>query len=239
MKYYRLYGHESEELNAPPWQIELLNQNSELCHEGLRSGCPMCQKEDAWTAPIIYATWNSFSEALGLSKYKEVSLFCFSASRDKLACESCNGAGLTPEAQKLTDDWDDWSYSLTQDEIDALWEENRLRDFFKEKPTEAEMQKWSPEELDLDGWYSKHICLSTRAKRMGAEYYCNHCRGRGYIFTEEHAHISLTMWIVHPQIGCSRCFEVTRICQDDLPSIYKYLQEAAKLHAERFEKLAG
>ena len=51
-------------------------------------------------------------------------------------CPFCEGSGLNPETKKISDEWysfndksKEWCHSITQDEVQALIDKNRLMDF--------------------------------------------------------------------------------------------------------------
>lgn len=54
----------------------------------------------------------------------------------QFTCPSCDGYGYNPETKKIFDDWygldnreNRWCDNITQDEVDALIEDGRLKDF--------------------------------------------------------------------------------------------------------------
>ncbi len=61
--------------------------------------------------------------------------------------------------------------------------------------------------------------------------------GSGYVHTAPAAHVSLTLWWLHPRKGCSRGIEITNIEQGDLPAVFAFLRQAAERNAERFSKI--
>lgn len=79
----------------------------------------------------------------------------------------------------------------------------------------------------------------TKAISDGFYGQCSDCGGQGYIYTEPSAHVSLTLWILHPRKGCSRGVEITRISQADLPAIVTWLTTAAERNAERFARVVS
>lgn len=120
-------------------------------------------------------------------------------SRD---CKPCDSSGLNPETKKISDDWYDfsnsgrrWCNNITQDEVEALVENNRLWDFTRdwipgkgwiEKepsyiPTADEVNRWSRGGLGHDG-LNQWICVEARARRMGVWGHCLVCNGEGVIW---------------------------------------------------------
>lgn len=106
------------------------------------------------------------------------------------------GAGnhaIQREAERLTDLWNAaWSHHLSQDDVDALIDGDRLWDFTRTwspesgwqakeppyRPTAAEVNEWSLRTLGHDG-INQSICVQARAEREGVELLCGTCRGHG------------------------------------------------------------
>lgn len=170
--------------------------------------------------PLPITEQNGFPSEEILSKYKpEFRIFC-----EQMA----NGDGH----------WDD---KITEDEVDALWEENRL-DHDKEKPTAAEVNELQHKRgcglVSHDG-INRSILVKTRLERFGMPNYCPTCEGHGYNYTAPQGHLNLILWVLHPRKGCSRGIEIQNIQKEDLPDIQKYLQTAAKRNAERFSRVSS
>jgi len=122
------------------------------------------------------------------------------------------------ELMKLGEGWGDMS--LTEDEIQAL------KDGHREYPVGR---------MGHD-CINRGILIKARCKRFGIDLHCTECEGHCYTFTEEKAHLSLVLWILHPRKGASRGVQVDRIEKSDLPGIMEFLDIAAKQNAERFKK---
>lgn len=131
-------------------------------------------------------------------------------------CESCSGCGLNPETKQISDDWYDsaqtgrrWSHAITQDEVQALVDHSRLRDFTHDFipgngwqpkdppviPTAAEVN----EQARLRGaWVHDSIncwiCVETRAKRLGVWGECSVCDGHGEIWHSEEIRKAAEKW---------------------------------------------
>lgn len=108
-------------------------------------------------------------------------------------CKACDGSGFNPATKQLLDDWYDFSNSgskwhnrLTQDEVDALVEYNRLREFTQngQRPT-AEMVNRACERQSIHDAINRFICLEVRAKRLGVYGQCKYCGGDGEIYFNE------------------------------------------------------
>jgi hypothetical protein len=132
-------------------------------------------------------------------------------------CKPCNQSGLNPETKRLNDDWYSfdrtewvwinsskrynnaaWQYHLTQDEVDALVDWNRLYEFthtfvagdgWKRKeppyrPTADEVNRWSLTGFGHDS-INRSICVEVRAKHLGVYGLCEFCNGEGNIWQSE------------------------------------------------------
>lgn len=69
---------------------------------------------------------------------------------------------------------------------------------------------------------------------------CHACRGRGSIPSEETAHVSLTLWILHPRKGASRGVEIDRIADEhEALEAMTWLRQAAEQNAARWAPLVA
>ena len=123
------------------------------------------------------------------------------------------------EQMRLGEGWG--KLPLTEDEIKALTDAGR---------------QYPPGRIGHDG-INRGILIRARCERFGIETSCSECEGHGHVFTEDKAHMSLVLWILHPRKGASRGVHVKRIEKDNLPAIMKFLDDAAKQNAERFSRL--
>lgn len=131
----------------------------------------------------------------------------------------------------------EWSTNLTQDEVDALWDGQRLHIEFKEKPTAEQVNRWAKSGKGfghdaINSW----ICCERRCERLGVPHTCPECEGHGHLFTGA-AYLTLVLWMLHPRKGCSRGVEVNHIQEQELSAVYAFLQHAAERNAGRFGKL--
>lgn len=230
---------ELERLNAEPWMVKLLKCNPEYPfwgnYEDYMSG------GSGWDKPCEL---ESFSEMWELDELNEVVNFYFEICRENHKCEDCEGSGYNPETKHISDDWYDfantgrrWRENITQDEVEALWEHNRLHCDFKEKPTAEQVNAWEKGRGIGHDSINHYICVEQRAKRLGVYGHCEKCGGYGYIFDEEKAHLELQLWVLHPRKGCSRGVRIKNILQSDIPKVIEYLQTARKRNDERFAKI--
>jgi hypothetical protein len=144
-----------------------------------------------------------------------------------------------------------WSDAITQDEVQALVDGHRLMDFthtftagegWKPKepsvvPTADEVNAWARGRGMGHDSINHWIAVKRRCERLGVPSQCPACEGHGYVHTEPAAHVSLTLWWLHPRKGCSRGLEVTRLQQEDMPAVFAFLRGAAERNAERFSRI--
>ena len=185
------------------------------------------------TAPLLEE--NSFPSAEVLSRYGPEFLEFCSTMRSSLFGE--------------------WSRSITQDEVDALVEAGRLRDFThrweegkwisKESPVTAEQVN-----ADQDAGPGKRvgfghdainrcILIEARLKRYGIPKSCPTCDGESFLYTAPAAHLNLILWVLHPRKGAARGVEYSHIQESDMPDILKTLREAARRNADRFRRIGA
>lgn len=132
-----------------------------------------------------------------------------------------------------------WHDKITQDEVDALVKAGRLYNV-KEKTSENVnfLQRKIGGGLVLHDAINRHILIKRRLERFGMPEYCVECEGHGEVFTEDRAHLSLVLWMIHPRKGASRGVMIDRINKEDLPSIQTWLMLARKRNGQRFSKLS-
>ncbi len=140
-----------------------------------------------------------------------------------------------------------WHDKITQDELEALVAGGRLCDY------DRDAKEWVSKGLTVDevnanqvkSGFNSHdginrwILIDARCKRFGITVTCETCDGQGDVFTAPGAHVSLTLWWLHPRKGCSRGIEVTKIQKAELPQVVTLLKQAAQRNAERFTKVVA
>lgn len=231
---------ELEELNAENWMIECLKKNPDYVWWGNYEDY-MCHDGSGWDSRCEV---DSIKEGLwGLDEYNELVNFYFEVYRKSEECKFCDQSGYNKETKQISDDWYDfantgkkWCYDITQDEVDALWDNHRLHIDFKEKPTAEEVNKWARKGFGHDA-INHWICVEQRAKRLGVWGYCEHCEGKGRIYIEPKAKLGLQLWILHPRKGCSRGIYIKDVKQEELSTVIAHLKEAQNRNNERFSKL--
>jgi len=240
------------ELNAEPWQIEVLTLNPEYVYWGNNEDYMSGGK--GWNEAMEIESVNQLFEQDDLN---EIVHFYFQTTRESRECEHCGQTGLNPKTKSLADSWfsfdnDDhiqnplrpnqtynrnaWQYFLTQVEVDALWDGNRLHHDFKTKPTAEQVNQWNLSSMGHDA-INRSICVQARAKHQGVYGLCEHCHGNGTIYTSDKASTSLQLWVLHPRKGCSRGLLLNNIKETDLPEIFRYLKKAQQRSFERFSKI--
>jgi hypothetical protein len=235
---------EASRLNAEPWQLALLKANPSYLGWGPHEDY-MWKEGEGWNSRVIVPTWAEFGP-WELDDLNEFVNFYFEVNRASEDCKTCGGNGYHPDAQRVVNTFyqhqcpsvgaspvEAWNDKITLDEVQALVEAGRLRDFTA--PTAEEVNA-----AQHKGGFGSHdainrmILIEARLKRLGLPHNCPACDGHGSVFTEPAAHASLVLWWLHPRKGCSRGIEVTTIQQADLPAIAKFLREAADRNATRF-----
>ena len=121
----------------------------------------------------------------------------------------------------------EWSSNLTQDEVDALWDNKRLGLEFKEKPTAEQVNLWARERKGLGhDAINRMICCEARLKRLGIPHSCETCKGSGSIYTVPEPRLELVLWILHPRKGCGRAVVVKNIKEEEVKLAIHYLKKA-------------
>lgn len=245
---------EAERLNAEPWQLALLKANPPYCGWGPHEDY-MCSTGESWKDRVIVPTWAEFGP-WKLDDLNECVNFYFDVNRASEECKTCGGNGYHPLAQGVANTFyshmnpagECWSDNITQDEVQALVDAGRLKDWTHEFVPGGGWQKKTPEYIPTaaevnaaqSGFRShdainRMYLIEARLKRLGLPHSCPTCEGHGYTYTEPAAHVSLVLWWLHPRKGCSRGIKVTRLQRGDLPAVQAFLKEAARRNAERFQ----
>lgn len=100
-----------------------------------------------------------------------------------------------------------WCHDLTQDEVQALVDANRLHDLthtwsaetgWKRRedgyvPTAAEVNAWSQRGFGHDA-INQMIAVKARAKRLGVYGLCEHCNGAGHVFRDDAHRAEYEAW---------------------------------------------
>jgi hypothetical protein len=249
---------DAKSLNAAEWQLDLLKANPDYVSWGPHEDYMWTKDDDqSWKSRQVFNTWADFGP-WKLDELNECVNFYFSVNRESVECSTCGGDGYHPDAAGVVSTFyahmnragEHWNDKITQDEVQALVDGGRLMDWthtFKAGegwtrndpptiPTAAEVNA----EQKGGGFFRSHdainrsILIRTRLKRMGIPVTCPTCEGHGYVHTAPAAHVSLTLWWLHPRKGCSRGIEVTNIDQADLLAVQQFLRYAAQRNAQRF-----
>lgn len=255
---------EAKRLGAHPWQLALLKANPSYVSWGPHEDY-MLTKGEGWNSPQIHATWADFGP-WNLDDLNECVNFYFHIERDAKDCPDCGGSGYHPKGRKIVGTFyrhmcaevgepesAAWHDKITQDEVQALVDGNRLYGFTHEfvagdgwkpkvpavVPTAAEVNAAQHGRGMGHDAINRHILTAQRMKReLGLEdHRCPRCEGHGSVFTAPEPRLCLTLWWLHPRKGCSRGIEVSSITRDDLPAVQAFLKTAAARNAERFSSL--
>ncbi len=144
-------------------------------------------------------------------------------------CEACSGTGYNEATKKISDMWynfdneyeQKWCYNLSQEDVDALVEADRLWDFTRRpindkqkevvekkledggnswlpydngyEPTAEEVNEWARNGMGHDA-INKSICVEARAKREGVWGYCELCEGSGRVFATDEIEKKHKQW---------------------------------------------
>ena len=195
-------------------------------------------------------------------------------------CKSCDNTGLNKATKKLNDDWyafdnpkwveindgksryndNAWSHHITEVEVKALLEHNRLYDFtrvplndeqvqvVKDKiasggnswlpydngyiPTPEEVNKWSTGAFGHDS-INRNICVKARAKHIGVYGLCEICEGEGEIWFSEEIKKFHEEWVcIEPPVGYG--FQLWETTSEGSPNspVFKTLEELCEWCAE-------
>lgn len=216
-------------LGAKPWQLELLKLNPRLCLWGPGKG-GMTGDGDEMTGHKSFASWRDFGPWY-VDETTRIAEFYFQVVRDTAKCHPCGGWGYNPETKKLNDAFYDyanmggrWCDSLTQDEVDALWDGGRLKGF-TEKPAPGMLH------TTFVG-HDRQILVETRAKRLGVWGQCPECSGQGIVYRGG-ARLQLVLWFLHTRRGVSRTVDV-ELQEHEIPGALDYLTDAARCNEAQF-----
>lgn len=144
-----------------------------------------------------------------------------------LKCQLCDGSGYSHEYKKLEDEWYSigWDSNLTQEDVQALIDANRLWEFtrvplteehhrlLKETkkhwlpfnngyiPTAKEVNEWSNNGIELDSC-DRYVCCKAKLIRLGLPLYCPDCDGKGEFFpTDEYEKLHDNFVRIEPPVG--------------------------------------
>ena len=243
MRYYPKDDYDWEEVNdlglkENDWKLNALKMNPEYCNWGNYEDY-MCSSKSGWDSPVEL---ENIKELWKLDELNELINFYFEIYRNNKECKECEGTGYNKETLQISKDWYDfdnkgtrWCDNITQDEVEALWNNGRLSEF-KEIPTANEINQKEKTNSIHDA-INRFICIKQRAKRLNVYGFCSKCNGRGYNYLEDTAHLALQMWFIHPRKGCSRGVYLKNIEKEEFTKVIKYLKQANKRNNERFNKL--
>lgn len=241
-----------------PWMLACIARNPDYVHWGPGEDY-MATKGDGWSSSQSAETWAAFGP-WALDELNECVNFYFYAERDFKKCEACDGDGLNAASHRVSEDFYDfsntgrkWCDRITQDEVQALVDAERLTDFVKTWtpasgwqrdpskpiPTDEQVNAWERGDRSIASGFghdaiSRWILIETRCKRLGVWGKCSDCEGRGSLWTTETARLGLVVWMLHPRKGASRGVDVKNIQESEVPAVLAWLRTAAERNAMRF-----
>ena len=231
-----------QSLNPESWMTSYLKLNPKYTYWGPGQDFMPIKGERATSTRI--SSWSEFT--CKLDDYNECVNFYFSIDRASTECSYCFRSGYNPVTRKLFNEFYDndhwsmdtterrWCDKITQDEVDALVANGR---FGKRVPTVTEVNDANrglgSGSLRHDG-INQYILVETRARRLGVYGLCEGCEGKAYVYTEQEAHLSLTLWMIHPRVSASAGIKVERLNRVDAASAIAWLRIAASRNADRF-----
>lgn len=243
---------EAIRLKAEEWQLALLAKNPEYVHWGPGEDS-MSDESKSWSGSVTFPTWEAFGP-WGLDELNECVNFYFSVERENFPCPYCKGKGYSPAALELDSTFYDqrdatgrvieegWHDKITEEEVQLLAKHNRLFHFTRNNPEkkipsaeEVNQAQRSRNFLATHDAINRHLLIKHRTLKQGAPVKCPSCEGYGFIYSAPDAHVSVTLWMLHPRKGCSRGVLVNKITQEDLPKVFEFLRNAAERNATRFK----
>ncbi len=219
-------------LNAEPWQLDLLALNPEYCWWGV--GEDHMTLKGNWGSTVAQG-WHERP----LDNMNEVVNFHFELRRPSENCAACAGRGDSPQARRLAEDWygfgdsPRWDGNITDDEAAALVAAGRFPEGSTAKSINAGIGRGPFGHDAINRW----ICVSARCKRLGYPESCTACDGRGHFWTSDVCSVDLTLWLLFPRKGAAPGVRMEGIQRDDLPKVFAFLRAAAERNAARFAKV--
>lgn len=234
---------EAKRINAQQWQLDLLQKNPDYNGWGIHEDY-MINDGDGWDSSKSFNSWSSFGP-WGLDDLNECVNFYFFLKRESEECKCRDG--YHKEARNIVDGFYahssrtgiGWNDKITQDEVEALWKEDRLYGY-KEMPTCEEVnERQNKPEMGLFGHDAINRCVLIRQRcaRLGLKLLCEECEGRGYVYTQQECNVGIMLWMIHPRKGCSRGIEVLNIKQEEIQSVEDWLKIAKERNSNRFGKI--
>ena len=214
-----------------------------------------------WAGRMVFDTWTDFHANMANCD-DDLNLiidFYFDVSHESKPCKACGESGYNPGTKHISDTFYDfertgqrWCDKITQDEVQALVDANRLWDFTREivdgkwcekdppvVPSAAEVNaanaRGAPGLRSHDA-INRWILIKTRAKRLDVWGYCEECQGDGTIRLSLDR-IELNLWLAHPRKGATRGVHVKEVLETDLQQVRAFLKRSWRKHQEHFGQL--
>jgi hypothetical protein len=161
--------------------------------------CPDCERGQSWQYERLHALWyghSSFDPAMTGSTPLTVDTPAVRefAERNVSRAPDFYGTGeaaIVREAQRLIGMWNQqWCHHLSQADVDALLEADRLWEFTRTivpgegwqpkedfvRPTAAQVNEWSVRSMGHDG-INSYVVIKARCERYGTPTECATCEG--------------------------------------------------------------
>lgn len=250
---------------------EKADKEGNPCHRGYVGWGPyedyLCAQDKGWRSPMFYDTWRDFHDGQDAAADPEgggariwdddlnlVADFYFDIHHESAECVACDQSGYNSGTKRIDDDYYNpdctgrkWIHDITQDEVQALVDSNRLYDFTHRVepgkgwvpredgrvPTAAEVNEWSRKGIGHDA-INQGILIRTRAKRLGVWGLCEKCDGTTRIRTSDDM-LSLYIWLLHPRKGAGRGIHIKSVLPEDLPEVRAFLRRSWNKHTEHFK----
>jgi hypothetical protein len=232
-----------DDLNAERWQLDLLKLNHGGCYQWQPGNDLMGRIDEGdWDSSLFFENWAAFTQR-EVSQFNLVADYYFYLCRENEDCKACDGSGLSPRAKNLSKELHELAlikgevtYFLQEENIESLMASKAIPDIFGEVSSETQMVEMIKDgTISSIGFFSHKACLEGKARSLGFERDCHECNGKGFNFSQDKAHASLVVWMLHPRFGASRGIEIKEIQEGEIPEIQSFLQDAATLNQQRFK----
>lgn len=213
----------------------------------------MFAREDGrrgWASTIRYDSWEEFKAGFGgLDDMNVVADFYFDLTHDARECPSCEGNGGSPEANEFERTFYGhscrpgemaWNDRVTQEDVDALVEGNRLHDLTHKfvpgegwqptghHPTPEEVNAWERGGGFGHDAINRWVMVKARCARLGVPSTCVECEGHGSLRTSDD-YLALNLWILHPRKGAARGVGIKHVPVEALDEVREWLSTSRKI----------
>tara|TARA_B100001778_G_scaffold330827_1_gene334010 strand:- start:31137 stop:32027 length:891 start_codon:yes stop_codon:yes gene_type:complete len=159
---------EVNRMQPEDWMLDLLKLNPSYCSWGPHEDYMWNDKEHSWASRLLYDSWDDFN--IALDDLNEVVNFYFEIGRESEKCYLCNGSGIHPDAQWVSESFYEHCSPFISRPPDYSLVPDYLKNLFPDDP--------SPKALDYGSFPSDEIL-----DRYHPDFreFCEKMRdGRGY-----------------------------------------------------------